>query len=161
MGPWAEQLVIVKQSKTEVLSSARQEQEWHLFPFLHWYGGNKMMGKFVAMKRKEKRRVSFFLFFPENKEDKENSEQACASLSFLLSIQFTQSRPTLCDPMDYSTPGFPVHHQLPSLLKLMSIALVMPSNHLVLCHSLLLLPSIFQSFLWSNSHIHTWLLEKP
>ena len=35
-----------------------------------------MMGKFVAMKRKEKRRVSFFLFFPENKEDKEDSEQA-------------------------------------------------------------------------------------
>ena len=24
----------------------------------------------------------------------------------------TQSRPTLCDPMDCSTPGFPVHHQL-------------------------------------------------
>jgi len=24
----------------------------------------------------------------------------------------TQSCPTLCDPMDYSTPGFPVHHQL-------------------------------------------------
>ena len=23
--------------------------------------------------------------------------------------------PTLCDPMDYSTPGFPVHHQLPEL----------------------------------------------
>ena len=23
-----------------------------------------------------------------------------------------QSRPTLCEPMDYSTPGFPVHHQL-------------------------------------------------
>ena len=28
------------------------------------------------------------------------------------------ARPTLCDPMDCSTPGFPVHHQLPSLLKL-------------------------------------------
>ena len=28
------------------------------------------------------------------------------------SIQFTQSCPTLCDPMDCSTPGFPVHHQL-------------------------------------------------
>ena len=28
---------------------------------------------------------------------------------------FTQSCPTLCDPMDYSTPGFPVHHQLPDL----------------------------------------------
>ena len=34
------------------------------------------------------------------------------------SVQFssvTQSCPTLCDPMDYSTPGFPVHHQLPEL----------------------------------------------
>ena len=27
----------------------------------------------------------------------------------------------LCDPMDYTTPGFPVHHQLRSLHKLMSI----------------------------------------
>ena len=32
-----------------------------------------------------------------------------------------------------------------SLLKVMSIVLVMPSNHLILCHSLLLLPSIFPS----------------
>ena len=32
-----------------------------------------------------------------------------------------------------------------SLLKLMSIESVMPSNHLILCHSLLLLPSIFPS----------------
>jgi len=47
--------------------------------------------------------------------------------------------------MDCSTPGFPVHHQLPtlSLLKLTSIVLVMPSNHLILCRPLLLLPSIF------------------
>ena len=116
-----------------------------------------------------------------------------------------------------------------SLLKLMSIKSVMPSNCLILCHPLLLLPSLFPSirvfssesvlhirwpkywrfsfsispsnaysglisfrvdwfdllavqgtlksllqhhsskasilqcsaFLWSNSHIHTWLLEKP
>ena len=115
-----------------------------------------------------------------------------------------------------------------SLLKLMSIELVMPSNHFILCHPLLLLPSIFpiirlfkeltvsfswprywsfsfsispsneysglisyrltglifllskglsrvfsstgvqkhqffgtQPTLWSTSHIHTWLLEKP
>ena len=112
-----------------------------------------------------------------------------------------------------------------SLLKLMSIESVMPYNHLILCHPLLLLPSIFPSIrvffnesvgqsigvsasasvlpmniqdrfplgwtdsisllfkglsrvfsnttvqkhqffgtqlsLWSNSHIHTWLLEKP
>ena len=108
-----------------------------------------------------------------------------------------QSCPTLCDPMDCSTKGFPVHHQLQelaqnhvhrvgdaiqpsnpllspsppafnlskhqfsqfssvsstqaslsitnsrSLLKLMSIESVMPSNLLILCHSLLLLPSMF------------------
>jgi len=37
-----------------------------------------------------------------------------------------------------------------SLLKLMSIELVMPSNHLVLCHPLLLLPSIFPIRVFSN-----------
>ena len=42
-------------------------------------------------------------------------------------------------------PGFPVHHELPSLLKLMSIESVMPSNHLILCCPFLLLPSIFSS----------------
>ena len=52
---------------------------------------------------------------------------------------------TLCDLMDCSTPGLPVHHQLMSLLKLMSIESVMPSNHLILCRPLLLPPSIFPS----------------
>ena len=48
-----------------------------------------------------------------------------------------QSCPTLCDPMNRSTPGLPVHHQLPGfLLKLMSIESVMPSNHLILCRPL-------------------------
>ena len=56
----------------------------------------------------------------------------------------TQSYPTLWDPMDCSMPGFPVHHQLWSLLKLMSTGSVMPSNHLILCCPLLL-PSIFPS----------------
>ena len=58
------------------------------------------------------------------------------------SVQFssvTQSCPTLCNSMNRRTPGLPVHHQL----KLMSFELVMPSNHLILCHPLLLLPSIF------------------
>ena len=50
--------------------------------------------------------------------------------------------PTLCDPMNCSTPEFPIHHQLQSLPKLMSIELVMPSSHLILCHHLLLLPLI-------------------
>ena len=53
--------------------------------------------------------------------------------------------PTLCDPVNCSTPGLPVHHQLLESTKLMSIVSVMPSNHLTLCHPLLLLPSIFPS----------------
>ena len=56
-----------------------------------------------------------------------------------------QSFPTLWDPMDCSTPGFPVCHQLLELvLKLMSIKSVMPSNHRILCRPLLL-PSMFPS----------------
>ena len=47
--------------------------------------------------------------------------------------------------MDCSVPGLPVHHQLPEFTQTMSIELVMPSNHLILCCPLLLLPSIFPS----------------
>ena len=47
--------------------------------------------------------------------------------------------------MDCSTPGFPILHYSWSLLKLMSIDLMMPSNHLILCLPLLLLPSVFPS----------------
>ena len=56
-----------------------------------------------------------------------------------------QSCPTLCNPMDCSRPGFPVYDHSQSLLKLMSIESVMPSNHLILCRPLLLPPSIFPS----------------
>ena len=52
---------------------------------------------------------------------------------------------TLCNPMDCSKPGFPVHHQLPEPLKLMSVMSVMPPNHLILCRLLLFPPSIFPS----------------
>ena len=47
--------------------------------------------------------------------------------------------------MNCSTPDLPVHHYSQSLPKLMSIELVMPSNHLILCCPLFLLPSIFPS----------------
>ena len=57
----------------------------------------------------------------------------------LLSHSVTQSCLTLSNPMDCSTPGFPVLHHLPELVS------VMPSNHLILCHPLLLLPSVFPS----------------
>ena len=68
--------------------------------------------------------------------------QAFSSLQF---SSVAQSCPTLCDPMSCSMPGLPVQHQLPEPTKLMSIELVMPSNHLIPCCPLLLLPSIFPS----------------
>ena len=60
-------------------------------------------------------------------------------------------------PLDYSTPGLPIHQPTPSLPKLMSIELVMLSNHLILCHPLLLLPSIVPSIgVFSNeSALHS------
>ena len=64
------------------------------------------------------------------------------------SVQFSsvsQSCPPLCDPVGCNTSGFPVHHQLLELLKLISVESVTSSNHLILCRPLLLLPSIFPS----------------
>ena len=47
-----------------------------------------------------------------------------------------------------------LQHARPRLLKLKSIELVMPSNHLILCHPLLLLPSIFSSIrVFSNESV--------
>ena len=67
---------------------------------------------------------------------------------FIFLLQFSsvaQSCPTFCDPMDCSTPGFPGHHQLSELAQLIFVELLMPSNHLILCCPLLLLPSAFPS----------------
>ena len=47
------------------------------------------------------------------------------------------------NPMYCSMPGLPVRHQLPESTQTMSIESVMPSNNLILCCPLLLLPSIF------------------
>ena len=51
----------------------------------------------------------------------------------------TQSCPTLCNPMNCSMPGLPVHHNSQSLLKLMPIESVMPSSHFIFCRPLLFL----------------------
>ena len=65
---------------------------------------------------------------------------------FLCINQFSsvQSCPTLCN-QDCSTPGFPVHLQLPELSQTHVHQLGDGINHLILCHPLLLLPSIFPS----------------
>ena len=67
-----------------------------------------------------------------------------------------QSCLTVFDPMDCSTPGFPVCHQLPELTQTQPIESVMPSNHLILCHPLLLPPSVFPSItvFYNESVLH-------
>ena len=62
----------------------------------------------------------------------------CSTSLIIQLSSVAQSCPTLCDPMNCSMPGLPVHHQL----KLMSIESVMPSSQLILCRPLLLLPPI-------------------
>jgi len=66
--------------------------------------------------------------------------QTCAQFSSV-----AQSCPTPCDPMNRSTPGLLSITNCQRPPKPMSIELVMPSNYLILCHLLLLLPSIFPS----------------
>ena len=145
---------------------------------------------------------------------------------YMLCCSVPKSCPTLYNPMDCSTPGFPVLHYFPEFAQIHVHWIVVIFNHLIFCHPLLLLPSIFPSIrvfskpalcirwpkywsfiislpvniwgwfslgltglisllskglsrifssttirrhqffgtqpsLWSNCHIHTWLLGKP
>ena len=66
----------------------------------------------------------------------------------------THSCPTLCDPLTAAPQASLSITNFPSLLKLMSIKSVMPSNHLILCQPLLLPPSIFPSIrVFSNESV--------
>ena len=66
----------------------------------------------------------------------------------------TQSCPTLCNPWSAVCQASLSITNCRSLLKLTSIKLVMPSNHLILCHPLLLPPSIFPSIrVFSNESV--------
>ena len=57
----------------------------------------------------------------------------------------TQFCPTLCDPMNQSTPGLPVYHQLPVSTQTQVHWVSDAIQYLILCRPLLLLPSIFPS----------------
>ena len=61
----------------------------------------------------------------------------------LVFSSIAQSCPTLCDPMDCSTPGLPDHHQLPKLIQTRGYRVDDAINYVILCRPLLLLPSIF------------------
>ena len=56
-----------------------------------------------------------------------------------------KSCPTLCDPWTVASQASLSFTISRSLLKFLSTESVMPSNHLILCHMLLLLPSVFPS----------------
>ena len=84
---------------------------------------------------------------PKEKQSKIMFKQPhnCAHLNSVQPSSVAQSCPTLCDPIDCSTPSLPLHYHSQSLLRLLSIEMEMPSNHLMLCCPLLLPPSIFPS----------------
>ena len=70
---------------------------------------------------------------------------------------FTESGQTLCDPMNCSTPGFPVFHCLPEFAQgHVYLSHWLPSKHLFLCCPFPLLPSIFASIrvLSNESSLH-------
>ena len=73
-----------------------------------------------------------------------------------MNLQFSsviQSCPTLCDPVNCSTPGLPVHRQLPEFTQT-HVHEVMPSSHLILCCPLLLLSPIPPSIrVFSNESV--------
>ena len=78
------------------------------------------------------------------------AESLCCSsetiTTLLISYQFSSvqslSRVRLCNPMNCSMPGLPVHHQLLEFTQTQYIESVMPSSLLILCRPLLLLPPI-------------------
>ena len=75
-------------------------------------------------------------------------------IGVLCCCSVTKSCSTLCDPMGCSRPGSQSFTISWSVLKLMSIESVMPSNHLILCHHLHLLPSILPSIrIFSNESV--------
>ena len=78
----------------------------------------------------------------------------CFSLHLPVQLSYLVMSDSLRPPGLCSMPGLPVHHQLPEITQTQSIKSVMPSNHLILCHPLLLLPSIFPSIrVFSNESV--------
>ena len=70
----------------------------------------------------------------------------------------TKSYPALCEPMKYSTPGFPVLHYLSEFAQThVHWVGEMPTNYPIFCHPLLLLPSIFPSIRVFSNELALWI----
>ena len=117
-----------------------------------------LMLKYIFTWQKSQRvGISLCLFLLRSKLQKSLWAVTAAMKLRCLLLHFTsvtQFYPTLCDPMDCSTPGFLSFPISQCLFKLKSIESVMPSNHLILCHPLLLPLSVFPSIrVFSNESV--------
>ena len=81
----------------------------------------------------------------------------CAHTHLPVCVQFSsvdKSCLNFCDPVDCSTLGYPLLHCLQEFAQTHVLGSVMPSNHLILCCPLLLLPSVFPSIrVFSNESV--------
>ena len=79
---------------------------------------------------------------------------------YYVEVQFSsvvQSCMTLCNTMNCSTTGLPVHHKLPEFTQTHVNKSVMPSSHLILCHPILLLSqSLRASGSFPMSQLFAW-----
>ena len=125
--------------------------KWNQFPFKKLFTGVWLMYN-VVLTSAEQQSYSLYiygyipfhiLFHYDLLPDTEYSflcyTAGLCCLSILCCYSVVKSCPTLC-----STPGLQ-HTSLPWISQLLSSELAMPSNQLILCHSLLFLPSIFPS----------------
>ena len=103
--------------RKRALQRQRQRLEW--LPATS-QGRSKISGRQQQLGRNEERfsssvfRGNIALVWPSGHQNCETIDCCC----FQPPVHFcsvAQSCPTLCNPMDCSTPGFPVHHQLPEL----------------------------------------------
>ena len=94
---------------------------------------------------KEKNNITWRVGESDRRNPKESYEVMELSCPSAITSSVTQSYPTLCNPMDCSSQASLSITNSQTLLKLMSVESVMPSNHLILCPPPLLLPSILPS----------------
>ena len=87
--------------------------------FMKWKGSKSDLQVYkIGLEKAEEPEIKFPTFIGSQRKQ-ENSRKTSTSTSLttltplIMFSSVTQSCPTLCDPMNHSTPGFPIHHQLP------------------------------------------------
>ena len=121
-------------------------KQWKQCQTVFWGGGGSKITTDVDCSHEIKRHLFLGRKVMTNLDSTLKPETLLCQQKSFQSVQFssvTQSCPTLCEPMNCSTPGLPVHHHLPEFTRTrVPIESVMPSSHLILCRPLFLLPPI-------------------